>query len=57
LLLLVTPSRKGKERAELEEAITHGEFEYEQHAPETAELRHPYEGLAGVDETEEETTE
>ncbi len=57
LLLLVTPSRKGEERAELEEAITHGQFEYEQHAPETAELRHPYKGLAGVDETEEETTE
>jgi len=55
LLLLVTPSRKGEERAELEEAITHGEFEYEQHAPETAELRHPYKGLAGVDETEEGT--
>jgi predicted RND superfamily exporter protein len=45
LLLLVTPSRKGEERAELEEAITHGEFEYKQHARETADLRHPHSGL------------
>jgi predicted RND superfamily exporter protein len=47
LLLLVTPSRKGEEREELEEAITHGEFEYKQHARETADLRHPYKGLRG----------
>jgi hypothetical protein len=45
LLLLVTPSRKGEEREELEEAITRGEFEYKQHARETADLRHPHHGL------------
>jgi predicted RND superfamily exporter protein len=52
LLLLVTPSRKGEERAELEEAITHGEFEYEPHAHETAELRHPHAGLQESAESE-----
>jgi predicted RND superfamily exporter protein len=41
LLLLVTPSLKGDERARLEEAITKGEFAYDPHAPETAQLRHP----------------
>jgi len=46
LLLLVTPSRKGEEREELEEAITGGEFEYKQHARETADLRHPHHGLS-----------
>ncbi len=45
LLLLVTPSRKGEERALLEEAITHGEFVYDQHARATADLRHPHRGL------------
>jgi predicted RND superfamily exporter protein len=43
LLLLVTPSLKGEERARLEEAITGGEFAYDPHARETAELRHPAE--------------
>jgi predicted RND superfamily exporter protein len=43
LLLLVTPSLKGEERARLEESITKGEFTYDPHAPETAELRHPAE--------------
>lgn len=42
LLLLVTPSRKGDERAEMEEAITGGEFEYRPHDPDTADLRHPH---------------
>ena len=46
LLLLVTPSRKGEEREELEEAITGGEFEYKQHARETAGLRQPHHGLS-----------
>ena len=37
LLLLVTPSRKGEEREELIEDVTHGgEFEYEPHTRETA---------------------
>jgi predicted RND superfamily exporter protein len=36
LLLLVTPSRKGEERERLIEAVTHGEYEYEPHARETA---------------------
>jgi multidrug efflux pump subunit AcrB len=36
LLLLITPSRKGEERAALIEEVTHGEFAYEPHARETA---------------------
>jgi uncharacterized membrane protein YdfJ with MMPL/SSD domain len=37
LLLLITPSRKGEERAELIAAVTRGgEFEYEPHERETA---------------------
>ncbi|MCB2223593.1 MAG: hypothetical protein KQH83_05395 [Actinobacteria bacterium] len=39
LLLLVTPSRRGEERADLEEAITGGRFPYEPHARGTADLR------------------
>jgi len=39
LLLLVTPSRKGEERSDLIEEVTHGEFEYEPHSRETA-VRH-----------------
>jgi predicted RND superfamily exporter protein len=48
LLLLVTPSRKGEARAELEEAITHGEFEYRPHERGTADLRR-----ADIDEGDE----
>ena len=33
LLLLMTPSRKGEERARLEEEVTGGEYEYDPHAP------------------------
>jgi predicted RND superfamily exporter protein len=40
LLLLVTPSRKGEERSDLIEEVTHGEFEYEPHSRETA-VRQP----------------
>jgi hypothetical protein len=36
LLLLITPSRKGEERQGLIDEVTHGEFEYEPHARETA---------------------
>jgi predicted RND superfamily exporter protein len=36
LLIVVTPSRKGEEREELEAAITGGEFEYDPHARDTA---------------------
>jgi predicted RND superfamily exporter protein len=37
LLLLITPSRKGEEREELIDEVTHGgEFEYEPHTRETA---------------------
>ena len=36
LLVLVTPSRKGEERAEMEASITKGEFEYAPHARDTA---------------------
>ncbi|MFW2335795.1 efflux RND transporter permease subunit [Ilumatobacter sp.] len=36
LLLLITPSRKGEEREDLIEEVTHGEFEYEPHSRETA---------------------
>jgi predicted RND superfamily exporter protein len=43
LLLFVTPSRRGEEREELEEAITGGRFAYDPHARSTADLRHPYE--------------
>lgn len=39
LLLLVTPSRTGEERAAMEEEITGGRFEYEPHARSTAGLR------------------
>jgi predicted RND superfamily exporter protein len=45
LLLLVTPSRTGDERAEMEEAITGGEFEYRPHARATAELRRRHHGV------------
>ena len=38
LLPFVTPSRRGEERAELEEALTGGEVAYEPHARETAHL-------------------
>ncbi len=37
LLLLVTPSRVGPEREALEEAVTHGEWEYRPHARATAQ--------------------
>jgi len=40
LLLLVTPSRTGEERAEMEAALTGGRFEYDPHARGTASLRH-----------------
>jgi predicted exporter len=36
LLLVITPSRKGDEREHLIDEVTHGEFEYEPHARETA---------------------
>ncbi len=36
LLLLITPSRKGAERDEMIELVTHGEYEYEPHAREQA---------------------
>jgi predicted RND superfamily exporter protein len=36
LLVLVTPSRRGEERAEMEASITKGEFDYEPHARDTA---------------------
>ena len=36
LLLLVTPSRKGREREQLEEATTGGTWGYQPHARETA---------------------
>jgi predicted RND superfamily exporter protein len=36
LLMLITPSRKGEERAELEEAATGGQFTYEPHDRSTA---------------------
>jgi predicted RND superfamily exporter protein len=37
LLMLITPSRKGEERDQLIEEVTHGgEFEYEPHTRETA---------------------
>jgi predicted RND superfamily exporter protein len=36
LLLLITPSRKGEEREEMIELVTHGEYEYEPHAREQA---------------------
>ncbi len=36
LLLLITPSRKGDEREDLIEEVTHGEFEYEPHSRDTA---------------------
>jgi predicted RND superfamily exporter protein len=49
ILPFVTPSRRGEERAELEEAITGGEFEYEPHARETADLRHPLTGVVEAD--------
>ncbi len=39
ILPFVTPSRKGEERARLEEAITGGRYEYEPHARETATMR------------------
>jgi len=38
LLLLVTPSRKGEERAALEEAITGGRFKYDPHSRSSARL-------------------
>ena len=41
LLLLVTPSRKGEERADMEAALTRGETEYAPHARATAGLRRP----------------
>jgi hypothetical protein len=41
ILPFVTPSRRGAERAELEEEITHGDFEYDPHSRDTAQLRHP----------------
>jgi predicted RND superfamily exporter protein len=41
ILPFVTPSRKGEERAGLEEAITGGEFEYRPHDRSTADLRRP----------------
>jgi hypothetical protein len=53
LLLLVTPSRKGEERAEMEEAITGGEFEYRPHDRGTAELRRPHEDDLPSDEEDE----
>lgn len=37
LLLVVTPSRKGEEREELEKRITRGEYKYEPHKKPTAE--------------------
>ena len=36
LLLLITPSRKGAEREEMIELVTHGEYEYEPHSREQA---------------------
>ncbi len=36
LLILVTPSRKGEERDQLEAAVTKGQFEYDPHARTTA---------------------
>jgi predicted RND superfamily exporter protein len=36
LLIVVTPSRKGEEREELEAAVTRGEFAYDPHSRETA---------------------
>ncbi len=36
LLLLITPSRKGDEREQLIDDVTHGEFPYEPHSRETA---------------------
>jgi hypothetical protein len=51
ILPFVTPSRKGEERAELEEAITGGEFEYKPHDRSTADLRRPQ--LEGEDEDTE----
>jgi predicted RND superfamily exporter protein len=44
LLLLITPSRKGEERAHLIDEVTHGEFEYEPHSRETAVRDVPAQG-------------
>ncbi len=40
LLLLVTPSRKGREREQLEEAATEGSWGYHPHDRETAVRTH-----------------
>jgi len=49
ILPFVTPSRTGEERAELEESITGGEFEYRPHERGTADLRRPEPGDEGQD--------
>jgi len=53
LLLLVTPSRTGEERAEMEAALTGGRFEYEPHARHTASLRNQDENDGTPDQEDE----